>query len=220
MVPGDAALESIYDGYSVPAIGTQTPLSVAYAPDQINTVYAFDPDRARQLLDEAGWIVGDDGIRVKDGVRFSFEALYSEGYAAYTQQMPYMQQVWGDVGIEMIPTMMPFTAMLELIPDNFDMAFFGFFWGFDGFQGTMFSCDGGFNSMNYCNPEYDELNRRAARELDPERRIDLQIEATNIIWDDVAAGVLFFNDEITGSQNRVHNFIPNGYALYWSLPYM
>lgn len=217
--------EQIYAGYSEPAIGTQTPLSAAYAPDQINTVYNFDPDRARQLLDEAGWIEGDDGIRVKDGVRFSFEALYSEGSAAYDQQMPYMQQVWQDVGIEMIPTRVPFGAMGDQTrPGNFDMAFYGFFWGYDGSQGDMFRCDAvppdGFNSMRYCNPEYDELDRQAARELDPERRIDLLIEATNIVNDEVAAGVLFFNQEIMGAQNRVHNFIPNGYALFWSLPYM
>src|SRR6185369_8907495 len=29
--------------------------------------YTYDPDKARALLDEAGWTVGADGIRVKDG---------------------------------------------------------------------------------------------------------------------------------------------------------
>ncbi len=71
------------------------PLSVAYAPDRIETVYNFDPDQARELLDEAGWLVGDDGIREKDRARFSFELLYIEGFAAYEQQLPYIQRAWG-----------------------------------------------------------------------------------------------------------------------------
>lgn len=34
-------------------------------------VYEHDPARAEQLLDEAGWTRGNDGIRVRDGVRLS-----------------------------------------------------------------------------------------------------------------------------------------------------
>ncbi|MEZ4559087.1 MAG: ABC transporter substrate-binding protein [Caldilineaceae bacterium] len=30
--------------------------------------YEYDPAKAAAMLDEAGWVVGDDGIREKDGV--------------------------------------------------------------------------------------------------------------------------------------------------------
>lgn len=104
------------------------------------------------------------------------------------------------------------------------MALYSFFWSFDGSQGDMFRGNAvppaGFNSMRHGNPEYDELDRQAARALDLKRRVELLIEATNIVNNDVAAGVLFFNESIIGSRDRVHNFIPNGYALFWSLPYM
>jgi peptide/nickel transport system substrate-binding protein len=36
-------------------------------------IYSYDPAKARQLLDNAGWRAGPDGIRVKNGVRLSFE---------------------------------------------------------------------------------------------------------------------------------------------------
>ena len=32
----------------------------------------YDPDEAGRLLDEAGWIMGEDGFREKDGVRAGF----------------------------------------------------------------------------------------------------------------------------------------------------
>lgn len=33
--------------------------------------YPYDPDKAKKLLDEAGWVAGADGVRAKDGVRLS-----------------------------------------------------------------------------------------------------------------------------------------------------
>ncbi|MGJ8515463.1 ABC transporter substrate-binding protein [Carnimonas bestiolae] len=38
--------------------------------------FAFDLERARQILDKAGWKVGQDGIRVRDGQRASFKVIY------------------------------------------------------------------------------------------------------------------------------------------------
>ena len=37
---------------------------------------AYDLDGALALLDEAGWVVGEDGIREKDGVRAAFTLMY------------------------------------------------------------------------------------------------------------------------------------------------
>jgi peptide/nickel transport system substrate-binding protein len=36
-------------------------------------VYQYDPQRANQLLDEAGWVRGADGIRTKNGEKLAFE---------------------------------------------------------------------------------------------------------------------------------------------------
>ena len=41
--------------------------------------FTYDPERARQLLDEAGWVPGPDGVRVKDGVRLSLEMDTTNG---------------------------------------------------------------------------------------------------------------------------------------------
>ena len=39
----------------------------------------YDPDETGRLLDEAGWIMGEDGFREKDGVRAGFTLMYSAG---------------------------------------------------------------------------------------------------------------------------------------------
>lgn len=216
--------ETVYQGFAVQANGTQPVLSVAYAPDRINTIYTYDPEKANSLLEEVGWVDSDgDGIREKDGVKFSFECLYSEGVATYEQQIPYMQQAWRAVGIEMVPTAVPFPTLSDASESgNYHMAVAGFSWDVDGSQEIMFGCEStppaGFNRMNYCNPEYDEIAAQARRELDPEARIDLLIEASNIANDEAAVGIMVFRKSIIGSSPRLHNYFPNGYGTVWSIP--
>jgi ABC-type transport system substrate-binding protein len=83
----------------------------------------------------------------------------------------------------------------------------------------MFGCEStppnGFNRMNYCNPQYDELAEQARTELDPEARIELLIEASNIVNDEAVVGIMVFRKSITGASPRVHNFFPNGYSTVW-----
>ena len=50
-----------------------TPSTTGYADVSQHLVH--DLDEANRLLDEAGWTVGDDGIRVKDGRRLTFELI-------------------------------------------------------------------------------------------------------------------------------------------------
>ncbi len=193
--------DQIYLGYAVPADGTQPVLSVAYRPDQVATTYSYDAAQATTLLDEAGWTVGDDGIRQKDGVRFSFECLFSEGVALFEQLLPYMQQAWRDVGIEMTPAAVPFPSLIDTInTGNFAMALLGFSWGVDGGQGDMFRCNAvppaGFNRMRYCNERYDELDAAQARELDEAKRIEIVVEASNLVNDEAANGILVFSNTI------------------------
>jgi peptide/nickel transport system substrate-binding protein len=220
----DLIAETTYQGFAIRADGTQPTLSIAYAPDRINTIYIYDPDKARSLLEEAGWVEGGDGVREKDGVKFSFECMYSEGTATYETQIPYMQQAWRDVGIEMIPTAVPFPTLSDAADaGTYQMAVWGFGWTPDPSQGDMFNCDAlpptGFNYTHYCNEEYDKLDAQARVELDQEKRVELLIEAANIVNDEMAAGINVFRKAIYGASPRVHNFLPNGYGEVWWVPY-
>jgi len=60
----------------------------------------FDPDAARAALDAAGWQVGTDGVREKDGVRASllFQTIAGDQDRVLHQQL--IQQNLADVGIE------------------------------------------------------------------------------------------------------------------------
>jgi ABC-type transport system substrate-binding protein len=135
-----------------------------------------------------------------------------------------MQQAWAEVGVDMIPTPVPFQTLSDAgDTGEYEMRVYGFSWGVDGSQGDMFRCDAvppaGFNTMKYCNERYDELDAQQMRELDVDTRIDLLIEQSNIVNDEVAAGVLLFRQSVVGSRQTLHNFLPNGYSFLWSMPW-
>lgn len=214
--------DTAFDGFAIRADGTQPVLSIAYAPEEINTIYQYDPEMAASLLEDAGWTMGDDDIREKDGQRLSFEMIYSEGYAPYEQQVPYMQQAWREVGVEMIPAVIPFPTLIEDIEaGNYEMALLGFGWTPDGDQSTMYASNmmppNGFNWQRYSSEEYDALVGPSKTELDIEERIDILIEQSNIANDDAATGITVFLKDVYGASPRVHNFFPNGYSTVWWL---
>ncbi|MFC8527403.1 ABC transporter substrate-binding protein [Nocardia sp. NPDC057227] len=56
--------------------------------------FAFDPARGRKLLDEAGWVPGTDGIRVKDNRRLELTVPQDAQQAALNGAWEYIAQQW------------------------------------------------------------------------------------------------------------------------------
>jgi peptide/nickel transport system substrate-binding protein len=65
-----AIVEALFLGRAEPNYSLTSPLSWIHNPNVPR--FEFDPDRANALMDEAGWTLGDDGVRTKDGERFEF----------------------------------------------------------------------------------------------------------------------------------------------------
>lgn len=59
----------------------------------------FDPALAAQLLDEAGWTLGADGVRQKDGQRLELAVYESLNYAQSRSTLQLVSQQWKDVGV-------------------------------------------------------------------------------------------------------------------------
>ena len=65
------------------------------------TVYSYDPDKAAQLLDEAGWKDSDgDGIRDKDGTPLELTMLYTSDYGSIGDGMLAIASQLGKVGFK------------------------------------------------------------------------------------------------------------------------
>jgi ABC-type transport system substrate-binding protein len=138
--------------------------------------------------------------------------------------VPYIQQCWREIGVEAIPTALPFPTQLEeLDAGEGEAAMMQFSWNPDGFQGSMFYCDStppnGFNWIGWCNEEYEALDEQAMSDLDDERQYELLRGAANVINDDAAVGVLTSSRGVAGAQSRVKNFHPLGLSVGWWIRY-
>jgi peptide/nickel transport system substrate-binding protein len=68
---------------------------------EIVQAQSTDVNRARQLLDEAGWRMGTDGVRVKDGKRLSFTLYSYPGRAELTPMATVIQSQLKPLGFDM-----------------------------------------------------------------------------------------------------------------------
>jgi peptide/nickel transport system substrate-binding protein len=221
-------VDNISLGYATVANGTQPTLSPAYAPDQIKTVYNYDLEKANQLLDQAGWTLGSDDVRVDaNGNRLEFEVMYSSGSAASDQTVAYIQDQWSQIGAKMTPNAVDFsTVLVPTITEtyDYDIAFLGFSWDSTGDQTAMFATSayrGGFNFMKYSNSEYDRLAAKSNVEQDSDARRQLLIDASNIVNDDLPVGIISFRkDRFAINEDRVQNYHANAYGgIFWSTQY-
>ena len=59
----------------------------------------YDPEGAARLLDQAGWLLGEDGTRWKDGTQASLEILYSTGDSVRQALAADLAEQLGELGI-------------------------------------------------------------------------------------------------------------------------
>ncbi len=185
----------------------------------MNTRYTYDPERAIQLLTEAGWVdTNGNGVVDKDGVEMEFELIYASGSATTDTLVAYLQDAWSQVGISIEPVAMEFAALIEAITTtrSFDMVLIGFNWDSTFFQDVMFACDQiypvGFNDQQYCNPELDALGDQIEVTVDQAERTALMIQYSNIVNDDQPIGIINFDVAIAAWNNRLHNVFPNAWG--------
>ena len=91
-------VRTILDSLAPVIHGPIQPVSWAYTDDVAK--YGFNVERARGLLDEAGWHVAEDGVREKDGKRLSFTLITQAGFAVRENVSQALQKMWRDVGVD------------------------------------------------------------------------------------------------------------------------
>jgi len=148
--------------------------------------YDYNPEKARQLLQEAGFDFSKTvHMRTPQG-RYLFDRQVSEAVQAYLQAIGVKVQLrtydW--------PT---YVAGLLKPLDKTELEVFLLGWGPLILDADMalygqFTCEvnppKGLGSAFYCNPVYDKLMNASRQEQDPQKRLELLKKASLIIWDD------------------------------------
>jgi peptide/nickel transport system substrate-binding protein len=121
-----AAVESAFEG-KVPyngngALSQSTPMQDA----SLEETWPYNPEKAEQLLDQAGWKVGSGGIREKDGKQLNIKLVYGAGSLITTEGatvLEDLQSQWKEVGfnVELKPaTLTQLFSGEYAAPDKYD----------------------------------------------------------------------------------------------------
>jgi len=133
-----------------------------------------DVDRAAELLDEAGWAEGADGMRSKDGQPLDINFIYDAGSTAHSSAAELVAEDWEQLGITTNLIAMDGAAWSEYLYETFDYDTGWIQIGVgspvtqDLFYGGAFPEEGGLNFMGVSDDEYNGFadQARAAADAD------------------------------------------------------
>lgn len=206
----EAMIDGILAGHGV-ALGT--PITPAQGDSyESSAIFEHDPEAAAALLDDAGWTLREDGVRAKDGVRFTFTVMY---FAEDTLRRDLAQafasdlaELGVDVALEGVDRRYAVTAMDEkaFVLGGGDMPYdadtqayrqlhsdFAVFDEKDAYS----------NPSGYADPEVDHLLDAARQEADPVLRAALYRELQGLLVENPPAVTLVALD---------HTYLARGLA--------
>ena len=73
--------------------------TIPYADIEL-TPYGYDPEKSKALLEESGWIMGDNGIRAKDGEQLVLKILYDNNMVTGKIISEYLQSEFLNIGVK------------------------------------------------------------------------------------------------------------------------
>lgn len=220
-------IKGVLLGYGTPATGPFPPESWAYNKNVPDPEY--NPPRALELLKEAGWTAGEDGLLRKDGAPFRFTVLTNQGNEARLKAAQIIKENLRSVGIEMNIKVLEWQAFLHEFVDKkkFEAIIMG--WGlsrdpdiYDIWHSSK-TKEGEFNFISYANAEVDGLLLEGRRTFDTEKRRKIYNRIHEILADEQPYTFLYVPDSLPVLHKRfkgiekapigiMHDFIR------WSVP--
>jgi peptide/nickel transport system substrate-binding protein len=190
------------------------------------TPWPYDPEKAKQLLDEAGWIDHDgDGIRDKNGVPFRFKYMISADLALHEQIAKLVKDAAASAGIEVMLDPYEWSVFSQKVQNReFDAVSMA--WGGsveqDPYQIWHSSQQGkGSNYVNFNNPQADALIEQARQTLDPDKRNELYHQFHRILHEEQPYTFIYTRPEQRFLAKRFQNVIIHKLGineLEWYVP--
>lgn len=190
----DAILNTVYLKRAYPLAANVLPV-VAWAHDPGLQPYTYDPNLARQLLEEAGWIdTNSDGIRERNGKLLTLSLISLVDNPLYGDLATLIEDELTAIGIYVAPEALEMPALLRrLLGQTFDLVLLG--WsglGPDPDDSNFWSSQtdlpaSGFNFTSYQNVQVEQLLRQGATVAGcrPEDRAPIYKEIQRLIRQDL-----------------------------------
>jgi peptide/nickel transport system substrate-binding protein len=206
------------DGQGIPAYGPLPPGFPYYWPGVEKIGYHYDPKQAASLLDAAGWIMGSNGVRQKDGQPFRFNILVINT-PEIVNAAQLVQAQYKKVGVDLNLQTQDISAINpELFAHHFQLSFM--FWTdedpdilyreFDSSQ-----INGGVNWGSYSNPALDSYLQAGRATADPAARSAAYQKAQQLMVEQAVWLPIYAKYDLTAVRTALQGAVmhPDGYLL-------
>jgi peptide/nickel transport system substrate-binding protein len=211
----DLLIETLYNGRGQPLAGVLSPLNSMAHPGL--EPYPYDPERALELLADAGWEdTNDDGMLDRNGVAMTFTLDSPPEMAALAEALAGMLR---ELGIDVSVRVWEYGVVLPLLRAGERQAYVSD-WGDSTFtppghieakwhtytEGVAYWGRGNFSA--YSNERVDELIQAGETEADLETRQAMYYEVQEILYEEAPAAFLLLPDVFEAASDRVQNWEP------------
>ncbi len=217
---------SLFEGKQSPAIHSVTPKDPWYTDDTTKiTIYKYSPREAEKLLEEAGWKMGTDGIRVKDGQKLSFTLMTTAGNKTRELVQVYLQNKWKQVGIDVSSKNEPARVFFGETTKKrkFEsMALFAWVSSPESSPKSTFHTKNvptakngwsGQNQMNWSNKKVDALLEKLDLEFKHEKRVELVHEILKFYTDEVPVLPLYYRSDVAVIPTQMKGYRLTGHQF-------
>lgn len=212
-------IEKAFGGYGQEATGEVPAVYPLYHWDASSSdlTLAYNPDKAKQLLDEAGLKMGSDGYRTdKDGNPLELRLLVGAEYPNWVQMATYIKPWLKEVGLNVKVITESYSQVSDASSvANYDMYFTGWGIGADpDWQMSINRCSsrpnadgsGQLSESNWCDPEFDKLYDQQHVEMDQAKRSEIIKQMQQMIYEAAVNDVITYQqalvayrkDKVTG----------------------
>jgi len=205
----EALIREVMAGHAEVAVSPFNPRSPQH--DEAIEPRDHDPERARALLEEAGWVDrdGDGVLEDEQGNEFSFQLTYVQASTDTQRVVEYLRDAWARAGIEMEPRPTEWSVMLEAIDQgDYDAITLGWTSGIEVDIYQMFhssQVDEGDNYVGYRNPELDAVIEQARATVEEGPRMALWHRAERHLFEDQPYTFLFRRETLLLLDDRFRN---------------
>lgn len=216
-----AVVDVAYEGGFADVINVpQSKLSWAYAEGKND--YEYNPEKAAELLDEAGWVIGSDGIREKDGVKLEIKFTASTPNSVNDALIPVAVENYKALGINFVADQMEFNAVTEKVDSgNYEMFFMAWSLTPSPDSTNIFASFGTQNKTGYANTKVDELLANGIKETDTDARKDIYEDLYEILNEELPYIYLYqrrdmwvVNSRVKGLENKITPYKDFTASLY------
>ncbi len=201
---------TIYESVGAVAKGPIPPGMWAYTDDL--PAYDYDPEMAAQLLDEAGWTMGDDGMRAKDGEPLQITVRTHSEDPDRRQVIEVLQAELMNAGIQADTNVVEWPSFFADVQNgDYQVGVVGWLNLANPDQALyrQFTIDGAANYGTCDDEELDALIKEARATLDQDAAKELYTEATQRVVDNAFYMFLQYQEYIAMHPDSLQGFTVN-----------